>query len=151
MTSSYALFQKHWHSIKWKENKFCEWCKSINNTHSATLPKSKTSMVCNIDRESFFMLSKCTWVGVSSASCHITNDDVRMNDVSTSMILFKTAQAIWRQPKRISFAQFKRGWWNQNFKHSTACEVSSKVITNLLCLPCELLHGSKLCSEEKSG
>ena len=39
-------------------------------------------MMCTIDGDTFFLFTKNTWFGYSGASCHITNDDTDLYDIT---------------------------------------------------------------------
>ena len=43
---------------------------------------SKAGMMCTINVDSFYSFTKNTWNGDSGASCHITNNDTNMFDVT---------------------------------------------------------------------
>ena len=42
----------------------------------------EASMVCNIDGETFYFFTKNTLIGNSGTSCHITNDDTGLFDMT---------------------------------------------------------------------
>ena len=42
----------------------------------------ETGMMCTMDGTSFHLLTKNTWIGNSGATCHITNDENGMYDIT---------------------------------------------------------------------
>ena len=46
-------------------------------------------MMCTIDGESFFVFTKCMWIGDFSVFCHITDDDTGIHYITN---IVKTAQ-----------------------------------------------------------
>ena len=43
---------------------------------------SEADMMCTIYGRTFFSFTKNTWIGDSGASCHITNDNTGLYDIS---------------------------------------------------------------------
>ena len=43
---------------------------------------SKAGMMCTIDGDTFFSFTKNTWIRDSGASCHITNDNTGLYDIT---------------------------------------------------------------------
>ena len=43
---------------------------------------SGAGMLCTIDGGTFFSFTNNTWIGDSGASCHITNDNTGLYDIS---------------------------------------------------------------------
>ena len=43
---------------------------------------SEAGMMCTIDSDTFFSFTKNTWIGDSGASCHITNNDTGLYDIT---------------------------------------------------------------------
>ena len=51
-------------------------------SHTALLLLTQqTAMMCTIDDDLFYMLTKTIWIGGAGASCNITNDDTIMFDI----------------------------------------------------------------------
>ena len=48
------------------------------------LPTMEAGMMCIIDREMFFSFMKNMWIRGSGISCHITNNNLGLDDVRTS-------------------------------------------------------------------
>ena len=43
---------------------------------------ANAGMMCTIDGDTFFLFTKNTWIGDSGVSCHITDDDTGLYDIT---------------------------------------------------------------------
>ena len=84
------------HQIIQKENeaKKKEWL--VENVKKHT----EAGLLCTVDRETFHMFTKNTWIGDLDASCHIANDDMAFMMSLRSMSWYKEVWAICLLQKR---------------------------------------------------
>ena len=62
-------------------------------------------ILCTIDGEMFHSFTKNTWIGNSGASCHITNDDTGLYNVTNIKKLLKGSLGNMSIAKKASYAQ----------------------------------------------
>ena len=70
--------------VQGKRKEVLPMMKNTKKLHATPLSATQeTGMMCTISRESLFMFTKHAWIGDPCASCHITNDDTGMYDITT--------------------------------------------------------------------
>ena len=92
--------------------------------HTDFLPSShETSMMCTIDGDSFYTLTKNAKVGKSSAVCHTTNDVPSMFDIIDINKLMQRSFCNMKTAEKKSWVWISDRFMGKIPTHSMACEV----------------------------
>ena len=135
-----------------KETSFACNVKVNKHPYLALLPTSETGMMHTINKELLVMFTQCIWVRDYSLPYHITNNDTAMYDV------IKIDESIQGSSFNMKAAQ--KGKLHVKVRQvdgseilHTLCPVKycKQAGTNLSCLICELVQGSKLYRDENNN
>ena len=108
--------------------------------------------MCTIDKDIVFSFTKNTWIGNSSASCHITNNDTGLFDVIDINKSIKGSSDVMPAMKKFKL------WvnvWQDNRTESVhtlfLVKFCPKAGGNLLSLMCELLQRKTIWSNHQNN
>ena len=116
------------------------------------LEPSEASMMCTIDGTSFHSLTKNTWISDSGASCHITNDEKGMFDVtkinesiqgSSSTMSATKKGKLWVTVRQVNRLGQVNTLWPVKFCPSAGA--------NLFSISCKLSWGNNISSDEANN
>ena len=86
---------------------------------------SEAEMMCTIDGNTFFLFTKNIWIGDSSPSCHITNDNNGMYDVINIDESIQGSSGIIRYEEGQATSNGTSSEWRRSGPYSMAYEVLS--------------------------
>ena len=104
-------------------------------------------MMCTINGDRFFLFTKNTWIKDSGASCHITNDDTGLYDITDIDELIQGSSSIMSTMKKSAPSQGMPSQVTYQVHTLWPVKFCPKAGANLFSLTCELLQGNKIPSD----
>ena len=112
----------------------------------------QTSEMCTIDGDTLYLFTKNTWIGDSGASCHITNGDTGMYDVTDINELIQGSSGIMPATKKDKLHLYVQQVNGTEWVHILwPMKFCPKAGANLFCLTCKLLQGNMISSDHQNN
>ena len=107
--------------------------------------------MCTIDGDTFYSLMRITWIRDSGASCHITNNDTGMYDITDINESIQGSSSIMPTTKKsklcVNVCQVNQAEWVHTLLPVKFCPKAGE---NLFSLMCKLLHGNEISSDHQN-
>ena len=109
-------------------------------------------MMCTIDDDTFFSFTKNTWIGDSGVSCHITNNNTGLYDITNIDESIQGSSGIMPATKmgklQVKVLQVNGTEWIHTIWPVKFCP---KAGANLFSLTCKLLQENKIASVHQNN
>ena len=104
----------------------------------------EAGMMCTIDGDTFFSFTKNTWIGDSGASCHITNNNTGLYDITDIDKSIQGSSSLIHATKK---GKLRVKVWQVDGTEQV------HILWPVKCCPkvCELLQGNKISSDHQNN